>query len=128
MRRIDKSSDRGAALVEFGLLLPVFLGLFLGVVTTGLALFARLQMTTAVQEAARVVYTGGTESQATTAANNAAAGTVTYEPAGWSPCGSAAAPPNQTVTVRMTRPDMPIRFLIGNIDVTMQAQAATRCP
>ncbi len=126
-RPMDRSSDRGAAVVEFALLLPVFLGLFLGVVTAGLVVFARLQMTTAVQEAARVIYTGGTQAQATTAANNAAAGTVTYEPAGWVPCSSASAPPNQSITVRMTRPDMPIRFLIGSTDVPVVARAVTRC-
>lgn len=122
------SGDGGAALIEFGIILPIFIGIFLGIVTTGLAFFGRLQMTSAAQEGTRVVYLGGTAGEAISAANAAAVGTVSVT-AGGSPVASdwKCTTPGETVTVWMERP-MPIRFLIANITVGMEAKAVTQCP
>lgn len=46
--------DRGAALVEFALILPLLVALLLGTVTGGLALAAKNSMTNAVREGARL--------------------------------------------------------------------------
>ena len=46
-------SQKGAALVEFALILPVFLSLIFGVITLSLALYNKTMLTKAVQEAAR---------------------------------------------------------------------------
>jgi Flp pilus assembly protein TadG len=127
-RRRRPSGDGGAALIEFGIILPIFIGIFLGIVTTGLAFFGRLQMTSAAQEGARVIYLGGTSGDATSAANDAAVGTVSVTVSG-SAVGSdwKCTTSGDTVTVLMERP-MPIRFLIANVTVDMQAKAVTRCP
>jgi Flp pilus assembly protein TadG len=125
-RMLDGNRDRGAALVEFGIVLLLFIGVFLGIVTTGLAFFARLQMTSAVQEAARVVYLDGTAAQALGAATAVYAqgsATISGPVSGASTCKDN---PGATVTVRMTR-DMPIQFLLGNTTVLMQAEATTQC-
>ncbi len=129
LQRRRPSGEAGAALIEFGLILPIFFGIFLGIVTTGLAFFGRLQMTTAAQEGARVIYLGGTAGTATTAANAAAAGTVSVFVNGSStPAASSwkCTTTGTKVEVRMTR-DATIRYLIANQTVTLQAKAVTRC-
>lgn len=52
MRR-DGRSERGAALVEFALILPVLMALILGLVSGGLAYNRKISMTDAVREGAR---------------------------------------------------------------------------
>ncbi len=141
-RSTDSSSDRGAALVEFGLLVPVFLGLFIGIVTTGLAFFARLNMTSAAQEAARVLYFQGT----TDAARQAALGVApapSPEPPGyfqvhvgtnavtgpWTPVPSTGwkcTTAGTYVRVTMTRP-MPINLLVPVTTINARARAVTPC-
>lgn len=49
--------DRGATLVEFALILPVFLMLLFGMITAGLALNEKQQMTHATREGARYAAT-----------------------------------------------------------------------
>lgn len=123
-----RGGDRGAVLVEFGLLLPVLLGVFLGVVTTGLAFFSRLQMTSAAQEGARVLYLGGDAATASSAATAAAAGTVAVTVSGATVPSSWTCPSGggTTVQVTLTRP-MTIRYLIGSTSLTVTARAVTRC-
>lgn len=50
-------SDRGAALVEFALILPVFVMLLLGLITGGFALNEKQQLTHATREGARYAAT-----------------------------------------------------------------------
>ncbi len=126
-----RSGESGAALVEFGLLLPVFLGIILGLVTGGLAFFARLQVTTAAQEGARVMYMGGTASAAQSAANAATTGTVVVtadgSPVGTSWSCSAAGNSGKTVAVTVTRPNMFIRWIAADTTVTVEGRGVTRC-
>lgn len=49
----DQRDDRGAALVEFALILPLLVALLLGTVTTGFAVNDDLQLTHAAREGAR---------------------------------------------------------------------------
>ena len=53
--RSDRSggNERGAALVEFALILPVLVSLLLGTVTSGIAYNRKLSMSSAVREGAR---------------------------------------------------------------------------
>lgn len=60
-------SERGAALVEFALVLPLFMGLVLGMVTGGLAYNKKIAITDAVRGAARY---GSTLSDSTTFATS----------------------------------------------------------
>ena len=56
-RRRTKGKERGATLVEFALILPVFLMLLFGMITVGLALNDKQQMTHATREGARYAAT-----------------------------------------------------------------------
>lgn len=118
----DTDRESGAVVVELALVVPLLVGLFLGVVTTGLAFFARLQMTSAAQEGARVLYLGGSTGQASAAASAASAGTVAVS-GGCATAGDTGS----TRTVTLTR-SMPIRYLVGTTTVTVTARAVTRCP
>lgn len=51
--RRGREPERGAALVEFALILPVFMALVLGMFTGGVAYNRKLSMTNAVREGAR---------------------------------------------------------------------------
>ena len=53
--------ERGASLVEFALLLPIFAMLLFGMITAGLALNEKQQMTHATREGARYAATVGAE-------------------------------------------------------------------
>lgn len=57
MRRARTQEDRGAALVEFALILPVFLLLLLGMLTGGIAFDRKLNVTSAARETARYAAT-----------------------------------------------------------------------
>lgn len=56
-RRRGRGSDDGASLVEFALILPVFTMLLFGMITVGLALNDKQQMTHATREGARYAAT-----------------------------------------------------------------------
>ncbi len=128
-RNRRQTDDEGAALVEFGLVMPLFLGIVLGLVTAGLAMFARLQVSTAAQEGARAIYLGGTAAQARDAASAATTGTVEVLVGGspvassWSCTGNTGT----TVTVQVTRPDMSIQWVIASTPVAVVGRGVTRC-
>ena len=138
----DRSSDRGAALVEVGFAVLIISGLFIGIVTSGLAFFARYNMTSAAQEATRVLYFQGTRDAARTAAlvaapapspepasyfkvhwaTNAVAGPWTEVTSGTWKCTT----PGTYVRVTMVRP-MPITVLVPVTTVNATARAVTPC-
>jgi Flp pilus assembly protein TadG len=57
MRRVQNRDERGASLVEFALVAPVFFLLLLGTITGGLAFSHKLDLSTAAREAARYAAT-----------------------------------------------------------------------
>ena len=57
MRRADETRQRGAALVEFALLLPLLLMLLLGIVSVGLAYNHQISLTHAARESGRFAAT-----------------------------------------------------------------------
>lgn len=131
-------ADAGAALVEFGLILPMFCGIMLGCVTAGLAMFSRLQVTTAAEEGARAAYVGGTAAEALAAATAASdspdpATTHTFE---LTVDGAAVAstwrctdPDNagKTVAVQVERLGVSIQWLVASTPVSVTGRAVTRC-
>lgn len=136
-----RPSDAGAMLVEFGLLLPLFIGIVLGGVTGGIALFSRLQATTAAQEGARALYVGRAVSDGAAAAraaidspNFATTHTLAISVDGaLMPSSSTwkctdVGNSGKTVTVRVTRSNMRIQWLVANTPVVVQGRAVTRCP
>ena len=58
---MGRRAERGASLVEFALLLPIFAMLLFGMITAGLALNEKQQMTHATREGARYAATVGAE-------------------------------------------------------------------
>ncbi len=128
----------GASLVEFGLILPIFFGILLGCVTAGLAMFSRLQVTTAAEEGARAIYVGSTSAQALAAATAAVdapnpATTHTFQlTVNGAPVASTwrctdAGNAGKTVAVRVERLGMSIQWLVASTPVTVAGRAVTRC-
>jgi Flp pilus assembly protein TadG len=123
-----RKPDDGAAMVEFGLVMLPLMGVLLGVVTAGLAYFTGLQLDTAAQEGARVMYIGGSNAQAREAVIDAtnfspalAAGDVVIT----GTCTPAATPP-ATVTVTALR-TVEVNWLFGTTDIDLEGRGVTRC-
>jgi len=123
--------DAGAAVVELALVVPILCGIVMGLVTTAIAVFAQLQVSTAAEEGARAMYVGGTATQAAAATVAAAWGTPAVAGSAGSLPGSwtCTSPGNsgKTVTVTLTRPDMTIQFLAFTTSVSVNGRAVTRC-
>jgi Flp pilus assembly protein TadG len=66
--------DRGAAAVEFALLLPMLLLLVFGIIDFGRALNAQITLTQAAREGARLASLGQSSANVSTATTNAATG------------------------------------------------------
>jgi Flp pilus assembly protein TadG len=134
-------TDRGAALVEFGLILPLFLGIVLGCVTAGLALFSRIEAATAAQEGARAMFVGASVADAAAATRRAVDSpdfgathelAVTVNGAGVSPTSSlkcsGAGYSGTPVVVTVTRKDVKIHWLVASTPVTVTGKAVVTCP
>ncbi|MDA8439617.1 MAG: pilus assembly protein [Propionibacterium sp.] len=67
-----KPTDRGAAAVEFALVLPILIALLLGIIEFGYAMFIQATIAGAAREGARTLAIAGTASSATSAAIQAA--------------------------------------------------------
>ena len=74
MKETCGRGDRGAAAVEFALVLPFLLLIVSGIIDFGRAYNAQITLTHAAREAARVWALGGTAAATTTAAQGAATG------------------------------------------------------
>ncbi len=137
------SDDRGATVVEFGLILPFFLGILLALFTGGLAYFARLELSTAAQEGARVLYLDpGLPANAATAIDTAKQAVVDAAHVNpsvaksevlieWNPARTStqpACPTGSTVTVSVTRADTyGIHWILDSLPVSVRGVAVTRC-
>lgn len=90
--RAGTRSERGASVVEFALVLPVFLLLLFGIVQYGTIFLVRNQMTEAASDAARVAVSSATLAAAESTATAALAQDVPHDGAGLFAlsCGNAA--------------------------------------
>lgn len=118
-----RTRDEGAAAVEMALVVPVLLTLVLGIVDFGFAFSAKIAVTQAAREGARVIALGGSSSEATARVNQALTSsgqvlpvTVSY-PTGCSGTGTVA-------TVQVTG-SVPTVLPIPDISVT--ARGVMRC-
>ena len=93
-------SERGQSLVEFALLLPVFLLLVFGILEFGVMMMDQIHLTNAANDGARVgSVKNGTDAQAISAASSSVGGVVSC-PAGTPTASRAGTNPVQlTVTV-----------------------------
>ena len=122
MRR--RRDDRGAAVVEFALVLPILVLFVFGIVEFGRAYNARIELTSAVREGARAVALGGDGVAATKAgAPGLSSGRITV--------AQTACPANPTATtnasVVATYPfEFSIPFLRSGT-WTLSARGVMRC-
>jgi Flp pilus assembly protein TadG len=133
-RRRWHDAERGAAAVEFALVLPLFLLLLLGMVDFARAFNIQLTLSDAAAQGARTLAVGGTTSAARSAADAALASTlvspseVTYPTA--VTCPTTGAP--GTATASMTVATTNFQFLtplIGSMlgTLTIKGSAARQC-
>lgn len=113
-RRSRRAHETGAVAVEFALVLPIFMGLVLGIAEFGRAFNVQVSLTEAAREAARYAAihcaeTGYSDSSAQNA-GVAAAPSVGLVPSNigitYSPGGSCTSGSNAVVTVSYTTPWM----------------------
>lgn len=115
-------------MVEFALLLPILVLFTFGIIEFGRGYNARIQLTAAVRDGARVVALGKDEAAARTATRNSAAGLDASKIAVTAPdtCPPES-PPGSNATVNANYPlryDIPL-FRSGTW--TLSAKAVMRC-
>ncbi|GAA4757274.1 hypothetical protein GCM10023328_46480 [Modestobacter marinus] len=121
-------AERGAAIVEFALVLPVLLVLLLGIVEYSLAFNAQATLSAAAREGARTMALANNVGQARTAAQNAAAelgvpaSAITVSP---SSCTGASATTAVTVTIRHRQ--VFVSGFLGDTGIDLTGRAAMRC-
>jgi Flp pilus assembly protein TadG len=107
LSRFVRRSERGAAAVEFALILPVLLVLVLGIVEFGHAFQVQAQLSSAARDGARSAALGNTATTARTQVKNSASTlnpAITDTQITVGTCQTAATPPTVTVTVAYRMP------------------------
>jgi Flp pilus assembly protein TadG len=118
--------ERGAAAVEFALVVPVLLVLLMGIVEFSKAFNAQATLSAAAREAARTMALANDPSQARAIAQTAAgplgsAAAITIAPT------TCAADGSSTVTVTITYRQTFASGLLGQSGVDLVGKAAMRC-
>jgi Flp pilus assembly protein TadG len=80
-RNLRRWRDRGAAAVEFALVVPLLITLIFGAIEFGLAVQARTMVANAAREGVRVASLGGTDADARLAVTTALVGITSAGPA-----------------------------------------------
>jgi Flp pilus assembly protein TadG len=134
-----RQDERGAALVEFALILPVLVLFVFGIIEFGRAYSARIQLTAAVREGARA---GALGLDVTSATRNGAPGltagdiSVTYTPTpgslctGAGPTTSVASSPSTTIATATVTATYPFEYTIPLFRTgtwTLSATGVMRC-
>lgn len=121
-----RRDERGAAVVEFALILPVLVLFVFGIVEFGRAYSARIELTAAVREGARAVALGAGNADAQNATKDGAPGLdrdrMTVTP---SSCTVTPTPSNATVTATY-----PFEYTIPLLRTgtwTLKAKGVMRC-
>jgi Flp pilus assembly protein TadG len=97
--RPSGTSERGAAAVEFALVLPILIMLLFGIIEFGRGYHAKVELTGAVREGARELALGKSSGEAQTATINAAPGLdLTAGDVSTSPCPAGGADGSASVT------------------------------
>ena len=115
--RLRVGNDRGAAAVEFALVLPLLLITVLGLVDFGRAYSMQISLTQAAREGVRVAALGGSAADATTRTTNAAVG-VNGITVGVTTCPAAVTPTSDAQVIASRTydyitPISPLFTLIG---------------
>lgn len=133
LRRAD--TQRGAALVEMALVLPLLLMLLLGIFAAARGWQVHNVLDHAAREAARYGATldpwNGAAAQGVAAAEIQAA-SIPTGPLQWcveqgaTPCGNGEIPDTEQVAVQITYPDYELNFLFFSVTVDLQSNAFAR--
>src|SRR5215472_9109196 len=133
MNRARRGGERGAAAVEFALLLPLLLLIVFGLIDFGRAINAQITITQAAREGARALAFGQStyQSRALAAAIGLSGVTVTDEPDSLGvtgcPAGSAQTGDDAVVQVKYTFSFVtPIGFVFGPTK-TLTAEGVMPC-
>ena len=123
-------SERGAAAVEFALLLPILVILLGGIVDYGRYFFAQIQLANAAREGARAAIVQADPVARGNTAGGATPGWITMTTANVSPSTgcTGASPTNVTVTTNATFRFFFVNFLPGvPSSTTITANATMGC-
>ncbi|MBB1024485.1 MULTISPECIES: TadE/TadG family type IV pilus assembly protein [unclassified Dietzia] len=124
------SSDRGAAALEFALVVPVLLALVLGIIEFGRAYNIQTTLSNAARDGVRVMALENSVTAARTATRNSAntldltRATISVTPTS---CAATATTPPGTATVTIT---YPLELLSGFLpidDFTLTGRGTMRC-
>lgn len=123
-----QSNERGAAMAEFALVIPLFIILVFGIIQFGIALNRVQAFHAAAREGARV---GSLESSSTTDINNAVdaalAGFPSVSPTISVSPGTCAGRPGAPITVEVTAPYTIQIPLLPDADINLTGDGVFRC-
>ena len=127
--RLLTRSDRGAAAVEFALILIPLLLLVFGILEFGRLYFVQLSLTNAARDSSRVLAITGDEGSAATAAESAPG--INVAESSFDYDNGCDDDPVTTATVTITRSESVLGFLSGSDDpiipITLEGRAVTVC-
>lgn len=118
--------ERGAAAVEFALVIPVLLLLLLGIMEVSAAFNTQATLSAAAREGARSMVTSGTVASAQSAVRTAA-GSLALTSVSISPASCVGAAAGTTVTVTVTSRRTFVAGVLGSTGITLTGTAAMRC-
>jgi Flp pilus assembly protein TadG len=132
MRRHHAAGERGAAAVEFALVLPILILLIFGIVEFSISYNRQQALHAAAREGARTASVpSSTTSDINSAVTNALQGvtfdsspTITITPSASQPCLNRS---GQTVTVQVTANSQLDIPLWNNVTVSLSGQGQFRC-
>lgn len=127
---MSRSSERGAAAVEFALVLPLLVLLVVGITSVGRAFWVQTTLSNAAREGVRAMALQNSPSSATAAAKNAAAAlNLTDSQIVVSP-SSCPVPSTTPTTNAMVTITYPVALLGGGVlsgSVTLTGKGVMRC-
>ena len=123
--RAARSSERGAAALEFALVLPILLMLVFGIITFGRAYHAKVQLAGGVREGARALALGKSAGEAQAATVDAAGGLINAGDVSTSGCPAGGA--DGTARVEASYDLSYTIPLVRSGTLTITAEGAMRC-
>ena len=127
IRAVARRRERGAALVEFALVLPILLTLVFGIVEFGRGYNVKVELTGSVREGARALALGKTPAEAKQAVIDAAPGLTPALSAGnitTTACPAGGAEGNATVSVAYS---LPLLTPLPGGAINLTASGVMRC-
>lgn len=124
VRSVAARDERGAAVVEFALVLPLLILFTFGIIEFGRAYSAKIELTAAVREGARAAALGNDGVAATKGATDLSSGSITVKPI--APCPAMPTATDKAVVEASYPFTYEIPFF-GQGTWTLNAKGAMRC-